>query len=69
MNNTEILQQFAREINKDWSSEYSAIVQDAELRVKYNHLVIALVDKRFDIEMLESGHEDTEQQLAYMISR
>lgn len=69
MTQLETLASFAKEINKDWTSEYSALVQDGELRVKHNHMVVALVDQNFDIEMIENGFDEVEGQLKYMIER
>ena len=63
------LETFAKEINKDWTSEYSALVQDGELRVKHNNIIIALVDQKYDIEMVENGFDEVEEQLKCMIER
>lgn len=65
----EQFQNWAKEINKDWSPEYRADARDEELRVYFNNLLIVTVDKKFDIEMHEEGHEDVVGQLQYMIER
>ena len=69
MTQIETLASFAKEINKDWTSEYSALIQDGELRVKHNNLIVALVDQKFDIEMVEDDFDEVEDQLRYMIER
>lgn len=62
-------QDWAKEINKDWTPEYRSDVRDNELRVYFNNLLISTVDSKLEVEMHEEGHEDTIQQLEYMITR
>ena len=71
MANLEELQDLAKEINNYWAPEFSALVQDNELRVKHNRLftVIALVDEKFDIEMVEEGFDEVLDQLNYIIEK
>lgn len=63
------MENWAKEINKDWNHEYRADVRDEKLRVYFNNLLIATVDSKLKIEMHEEGNEDTFEQLQYMIER
>lgn len=68
METIELLKNFSKEINKEWSSEYNSIIQDGELRLKHNDVVIAIIDEDLDLSMLEED-KDAEEQLIYMLQR
>ncbi len=63
------LQQFAKEINNNWSKSYSAIVQDNELRLKFDNLVIATYSEEFGIEMLELGFVQAFTDLSELVAK
>lgn len=68
MANQELLSDFAKEINKDWTSGYFACVQNGRLLVKYNSILVASISKGLQIEMHEDD-DDVQEQLEYMITR
>jgi len=64
--NTELLQQFAAEINKDWTDGYVATATEDMLTVTYNGQLVATLSINGSIEGID---QDAVDQLSYMYTR
>lgn len=63
------LEKFAAEINAEWTDEYSALIENDELKVKHNGLSIVSVNENLDINILKDGFSEVVEQLIYMLKR
>lgn len=65
----ENLNYLANEINRDWSKDYTAIVENNTLILKHDNNVIATIDDSNNVNVLVEGFEESIEQLHYMIER
>lgn len=65
----ENLNYLANEINRDWSKDYIATVENNTLILKHDNNVIATIDDSNNVNVLVEGFEESIEQLHYMIER
>jgi hypothetical protein len=64
--NTELLQQFAEEVNKDWVGGYTAVATEDLLTVTLNGETVATCNLNGDVA---GADQDAVEQLNYMVTR
>lgn len=67
MTQTNNLQELSKKINANWNGSYSSLVQDGEVRIKFNHEVVALVDSNLEVEILDEKYEHITDWIQHLI--